>query len=78
MKKFSMSIIALFTMLVSCVKPDDPGHCDPVESLVSANGIFILNEGNFGWGNGSLTYFSYDSSKIYNNFFEICQQKTSW
>jgi len=61
--------IALFTMLVSCGKPDEPGYFDPVKSLLSANGIFILNEGNFGWGNGSLTYFSYDSSKIYNNFF---------
>lgn len=61
--------LSILTLLVSCVKPYEPGYFDPVDYLVSANGIFILNEGNFGWGNGSLSYFSYDSSKIYNNFF---------
>lgn len=57
-------------LIVSCVKISSPDIIDPVESLVSANGLFIVNEGNFGWGNGSLTYFSYDSSKIYNNIFQ--------
>lgn len=57
--------LSILTLMVSCVKPDEQGHLD----LVSANGLFVLNEGNFGWGNGSLSYFSYDSSKIYNNFF---------
>ena len=29
----------------------------------------ILNEGNFRGGNGSLSFYSYDSSKIYNDLF---------
>ena len=70
-----MIYAALLCMLASCSKPEGPGYLDPVKSLVSANGIFILNEGNFGWGNGSLTYFSYDSLKIYNNFFSLVNNR---
>jgi hypothetical protein len=34
------------------------------------DGAFIINEGNFRWGNGSLSFYSYDSSRIYNSVFE--------
>ena len=67
--------LTILTILVSCIKPEGPGYGDLVESLVSANGIFVLNEGNYGRGNGSLTYFSYDSSKIYNTFFESINRR---
>jgi YVTN family beta-propeller protein len=40
------------------------------DSVLAGNGVFILNEGNFRWGNGSLSYYSYDSAKIYNDLFQ--------
>jgi len=71
----SIIFLALFILTVSCDRIDGPGPVDPVVSLVSANGIFILNEGNFDWGNGSLTYYSYDSARIYNNLFETVNRR---
>jgi hypothetical protein len=67
--------LSIIILLLSCVKQYEPGYFEPVNYRVSANGIFILNEGNFGWGNGSLSYYSYDSSKIYNNFFESVNKR---
>jgi YVTN family beta-propeller protein len=61
---------------VSCVKISDPVTNDPVKSFVTPNTVFIINEGNFGWGNGSLSYFSYDSAKIYNDIFRTINKRT--
>lgn len=43
----------------------------PVNEEVTIAGdiVFIVNEGNFTWGNGSLSYYSYDSLKINNEVF---------
>jgi hypothetical protein len=32
-------------------------------------GVLIINEGNFRAGNGSLSFYSYDSTKIFNDLF---------
>jgi DNA-binding beta-propeller fold protein YncE len=60
------SIFFLFlAILVSCNKNQDR----PNGSFLAGDGVFVLNEGNFMAGNGSLSFFSYDSSKIYNDLF---------
>ena len=41
----------------------------PIANFSFEGGVFLLNEGNFRGGNGSLSFFSYDSTKIYNNLF---------
>lgn len=33
-------------------------------------GVFIINEGNFGWGNGSVSFFDRADSKVYNHLFQ--------
>ncbi len=59
----------------SCVKKEDSGILDPEESLIAGNVVFIINEGNFMWGNGSISYFSYDSTEIFNNVFETINER---
>lgn len=55
----------LFAVVFSCTQiPDFP----PSGSSLG-EGVFIVNEGTFRAGNGSLSYFSYDSMKIYNDLF---------
>jgi DNA-binding beta-propeller fold protein YncE len=57
--------ISLASVIISCTKNNEyrPG------SFLTGNGVFIINEGNFMGGNGSLSFYSYDSLKIYNDIF---------
>jgi YVTN family beta-propeller protein len=64
MKKFPC-LVFLAILLVSCTKKDNT----PAETYLSGNGVFVVNEGNFMGGNGSLSFYSYDSLKIYNDLF---------
>ena len=55
---------SVLILLISCSKDNDaPG------TLLTGNGVFLINEGNFMGGNGSLSFYSYDSAKIYNDIF---------
>jgi YVTN family beta-propeller protein len=56
-------------LLWSCNKNDPGPVIEKNGPFPDGNGVFILNEGNFSAGNGSLSFYSYDSSKIYNNIF---------
>ena len=48
-------------MIISCSKkPTVSGS-----NYTFGGGVFIVNEGNFRGGNGSLSFYSYDSLKIY-------------
>jgi YVTN family beta-propeller protein len=58
-------IIFLTLMFVSCTKQP----VIPPNNITIGGGVFVLNEGNFRAGNGSLSLFSYDSLKIYNDLF---------
>jgi len=52
--------------------------CEPGENLTTNNGlpgsfhpgVFIINEGNFGGGNGSVSYLDLIESKMYNHVFQ--------
>lgn len=52
-------------MVVSCTEAPEL----PLSNLTFGGGVLILNEGNFRNGNGSLSFYSYDSAKIYNDLF---------
>ena len=41
----------------------------PLAHFLTGDGVFIIDEGNFMGGNGSLSFYSYDSSKVYNDLF---------
>jgi YVTN family beta-propeller protein len=64
MKNLAISVIILLG-LVSCSKVPDV----PPSNFTFGGGVLILNEGNYRAGNSSLSFYSYDSSKIYNDLF---------
>lgn len=64
MKKL-LALFFIATMIISCTKIADNNN----ENFIACSGVFILNEGNFNSSNGTLSYFSYDSSKIFNDMF---------
>jgi hypothetical protein len=57
-------------ILFSCSK-SDPGPVinNKIPPFLRGKGIYLLNEGNFTHGNGSLSFYSYDSAKLYNHVF---------
>jgi YVTN family beta-propeller protein len=63
--KNSVSIILLCSLLISCEKVADV----PPSNVKLGGGVLIVNEGNFRSGNGELSFFSYDSSKVFNDLF---------
>jgi hypothetical protein len=65
MKKIPLFII-LSSMLFSCIKNSEIVN----ETYLSGRGVFIVNEGNYRWGNGSLSYYANDSARIYNDLFQ--------
>jgi DNA-binding beta-propeller fold protein YncE len=71
MKNF-VKIVILYLSLVSCTKtPTFPNM-----NLSFGGGVYILNEGNFRGNNGSVSFYSYDSTKIYNDVFYTVNGKT--
>jgi len=68
-------VIILSLLMSSCIKETNPVIDDLNESYLSGEGVFILNEGNFRSGNGSLSFFSYDSLKIFNHVFLDINQR---
>ena len=69
MKRF-VFISMFFLVLFSCrrgdfgeVRPDDP------LPIFSSNGIWLTNEGQFGFGNGEISFIDIEKSAIYNNVF---------
>lgn len=68
MKK-TVFILLLASLMASCFKETDPVTGGVGGSYLNGQGVFILNEGNFRSGNGSLSFFSYDSLKIFNHVF---------
>jgi hypothetical protein len=68
-------IFFVVALLSSCIKESDPIITGLERAYLSGNGVFIMNEGNFRSGNGSLSFFSYDSMKIYNNIFRDANER---
>jgi len=63
MKKVLIVVIMLTTTLLSCVKEEDK------QQFVPGKGVFIVNEGNYQAGNGSLSFYNAENGSIYNNLF---------
>jgi YVTN family beta-propeller protein len=64
MKK-NLLLILILVLTLSCEKNSNNG----AESFVAGTGVFIVNEGNFNGGNGSLSFYAYENGLIYNDLF---------
>lgn len=63
-------ILGLFiVVLVFGCEEGGPIKADSDKVFLKGNGVFIINEGNYTWGNGSLSFYSTDSAKIFNDIF---------
>ncbi len=69
---FVKALLALLfaTLLLSgCMKDDELWDFKKFDKRLPEDGVFITNEGNFMYGNASLSYFDFKSGKVFNNIF---------
>ncbi len=62
-------IISMFTLVLAYLISCKPEPIVPVEEYNEGNGVFICNEGNFTYGNASLSFYNSDSSEVKNQIF---------
>jgi len=62
-------ILGIASLLSSCMQDDGFwNNTSPLEPM-RGEGLFIINEGNFMYGNASLSYYDPENRKVYNEVF---------
>ena len=71
MKINKLSLLALLGVFIlnSCSNDDDVSEPLPIPEGDYTDGFFVLNEGNFGANNSTLSYVNYNLSTINNDVF---------
>lgn len=69
MKNLQLILAIISIVVVTGCEGGGPETDVSGPKYLKGNGVFVINEGNFTWGNGSLSFYSTDSAKIYNNVF---------
>ena len=70
MKVYSV-ILTLFVLVSSCDKP----ITNPQEEHFLSNGVLIANEGNFQWGNASVSFYDAENDTILEEVFQGVNQR---
>lgn len=69
MRKGLIIIVALIAFCSSCMKDDELWDRGVQAERVPSAGVFVVNEGNFMYGNASLSFYDFDSETVQNNLF---------
>lgn len=67
MKRFGFLIIGIFALLMTACGPKDP--LPNQDDVIVGKGVFVLNEGNFGYANASLTFYDPAVDTVTNSLF---------
>ncbi|MDD2549955.1 MAG: YncE family protein [Bacteroidales bacterium] len=68
-RKLKFIIPALFVVFSSCMKDDELWNFDKPNISIPAKGLFVTNEGNFMYGNASLSYYDMETGEVLNDVF---------
>lgn len=69
-KLLSYCFIILFTSFYSCRSDKPIDELQPQINVTQNGGVYVINEGNFGWGNASLSYYNYDDNTVAEDVFQ--------
>lgn len=59
----------LFVLLSSCMEDDKLWNFVTPNINIPAKGLFVVNEGNFMYGNASLSYYDMETGEVLNDIF---------
>jgi hypothetical protein len=62
-------LLGSLAVLPACIS--DPAGVQLEVPVPSARGVYVLNEGNFGRGNSTLTYYDLDTRQVIPDVFEV-------
>lgn len=63
-----MALPFFAAMLIAC-ESDNPQPYPVFPEVSKGDGVLIINEGNYGWGNASLSYYSKSRDTIFHELF---------
>lgn len=69
MKKY-LQIILVLPVLSSCVKDKPQDVIQPQVQLTNAKKVYVINEGNFGSGNASVSLYDTGNNAVIENFYQ--------
>jgi len=72
MKRKPLILLVVFaTMLISCNPDPQPTPVGPNDTIqpFELKGVYVLNEGNYLFSNGSLSFYDIEADTVYNNLF---------
>lgn len=72
-RAYAASMAIIIALQSGCVK--DPTTAAPEIPIPSAKGVYIINEGNFGRANASLSYYDLESFRVFNDVFTAVNGK---
>lgn len=68
MKRTTFFLLAVFALLLSACGPKEPLP-NQNDDVIVGKGVFVINEGNFGYANSSLTFYDPAADTVANNLF---------
>jgi DNA-binding beta-propeller fold protein YncE len=68
-------LVSLLFSILSCDKTPSNPPLSKVPSDTTAHGMFICNEGNFQWGNASLSFYNTSNFTLQEDIFKSSNQK---
>ncbi|MDA8714846.1 hypothetical protein N9M27_03115 [Flavobacteriales bacterium] len=83
--KYLIFILSLVTICGCTKKEIGPQHVN--EPLFAGQKVLVLNEGNFGWGNASISAYNPNQNRVANGIFssvnnlplgDVCQSGIRW
>ena len=69
MKKF-LFIVFIIPLFFSCIKDKPQDSIQPQVQLSTAKKVYIINEGNFGSGNASVSLYDTGNDALIENFYQ--------
>ncbi len=75
--KYNYIILLFCTLLfLSCSKDKEFGEVNTENTnYIYGKGVFIVNEGNYTNGNGSVSFYNFYTNKIYNGIFDAANKR---